>query len=265
MHGDTHKITDEMLSAWLDSALDDAESRAVECALEDDPQLNRRLAQMMQNDRGIRRYYRDAAAARPVPKSIAGLLEPAPESADSGLSLIKRFRDWFPASSPLRLATAFALTAGIGVAVAVLVNDFATGPALSPESTMALAMPSANPELQRFLDSQPSGRTVAIGDQLDGVVDLSFEHVEGGICRQYRVGLPEGSQGFAVIACRNGDGWQEVLAQRINASVVGTDMFRAAGGQAASAIDRYIVDNMVGDIFVGDEEAEILNRDWRQR
>lgn len=264
MDSNDHAITDEMLSAWLDSALDEADSRRVEQALEEDPRLNRRLARMMRNDRRLRRHFQ-SEVARPVPQDIAAMLEPASEpTAPGSISVFERLRNWVAPSSPLQLASALAVVAAVGVGVVVMTDGTGPGDAPQPDATLAWATPSTDAALQDFLDSQPSGRPEVVGDDMRGIVDLSFEHADGRYCRQYRVALSERRGGVAGIACRTDSGWQAELVQRVDAPVGGTDMFHAAGGQVASAVDYYIVDNMAGDVLVGDSELEVIERNWRQ-
>lgn len=71
-------VTDEMLSAYLDGMLDGDDMRAVEHAMEKDPQSTRRLARMIRNDRLLRARFH-AVSRRPVPEPISALLEPAAE------------------------------------------------------------------------------------------------------------------------------------------------------------------------------------------
>jgi len=255
-------VTDEMLSAYLDGMLDGDDMRAVEHAMEKDPQSTRRLARMIRNDRLLRARFH-AVSRRPVPEPISALLEPAAEPDHSWwTSLVGDVFRGGALPGLARLAGITAVVAVLGIGVMTL-PDRGTGPNEGrTDTSVADALPSTNPELSRLLDRQPSGELVTFGNGTLARIELSFEHAEGRYCRQYRVAHQGESTSFAVVACRLGTDWQEVLVQRIDAPLADSGQFHAASGPDSSVLDSYIVEHMAGDIMVGDSEVELIRRDW---
>lgn len=262
MNSGNPAISDEKLSAYLDATLDEADAGALEQALERDPHSARRLAAMIRNDRLLRQHFH-AAARRPVPESISALLEPSPRSGRSWWSaLVERLPQWSGAPAPLRVAGAVAVVAVVGLGLLAVFNqgEWSNGSREGP--ALVQALPSTNADISRFLDRQPSGRAVTLKEGFSGVVDMSFKHVDGRYCRQYRVALGEKQPSFAAIACRSGNDWQEVLMQRLDTPMAESGMFHAASGQASSLLDGYILEHKSGDIMVGDPEAELIESGW---
>ncbi|RFF29958.1 DVU3141 family protein [Wenzhouxiangella sediminis] len=256
-------ITDERLSAYLDGMIDEAEARALEAELENDPAAGRRVAEMARNDRALRHHFQ-AAARRPVPGAISDMLEPAhrPEKGSWFSGLAERLTSWGTVPPPLQAVGAVAVLAVVGIGVLAMLGPGTVFNGSVGETSLVRALPSTNPGVSRFLDAQPSGEVLSLDDSARAVVDMSFEHADGRYCRQYRVALSDAPSAIAAIACRSGSDWQEVLMQRIDGAVGESGMFHAASGQASSLLDGYIVDNADGDIIVGESEAELIKRNW---
>ncbi|MEM1274415.1 MAG: anti-sigma factor [Pseudomonadota bacterium] len=70
-------VTDEMLSAYLDGELSEVDLRAVEAALEDQPELRDRLAALMAADAAAQESFA-AIVAEPVPLALAAAIQNAP-------------------------------------------------------------------------------------------------------------------------------------------------------------------------------------------
>lgn len=262
MTSSNQSVSDEQLSAYLDGMLEDADAGALEAALESNPAAGRRLAEMARNDRALRQHFREAAR-RPAPPAISAMLEPSPEKERSRWSgLVGRLTSWSVIPPPLQAAGAVAVLAGVGIAVLVMLNPGASFNGSTGEAALVRALPSTSPEVSRFLDRQASGEVLSLGDAGRAVVDMSFEHVDGRYCRQYRVALGDASASFAAVACRSGSDWQEVLLQRVDGPVGESGLFHAASGQASSVLDGYILENAAGDIMVGESEAELIERNW---
>jgi len=258
-------VSDEKLSAYLDGMLDDAQARSLEETLETDRHATRRLAAMIRNDRMLRHGFQ-TAARRPVPRAITELLETAPGAERTRRSgLAEWLSGWAGVPTPARFAGAMALVVAVGFGALIGFNQGPQSNAWPDASGTVQALPSASQEVSRFLDREPSGRPVALYGNARGMVDLSFEHADGGYCRQYRVTLADYAASYAGIACRVERRWQEVLVKRIDGSLVDeSGLFRAASGRASPVIDDYILDNISGDILVGAAEAALIEHGWSE-
>ncbi|HMA98146.1 MAG TPA: zf-HC2 domain-containing protein, partial [Wenzhouxiangella sp.] len=71
----TVEITQELLSAWLDGALDGKQASQVETQLAQSPELQRQLGLMMVNERRLRSEIHRMVAEQPLPASLSALLE----------------------------------------------------------------------------------------------------------------------------------------------------------------------------------------------
>lgn len=255
-------ISDETLSAYLDGMLGEADVRALEAALESDPAVGRRLAEMARNDRALKQHFQHTAR-RPVPDAISAMLEPAPRPARSWWPVLsERLASWRAMPAFLQATGAVAVVAVLGIGVFAMLNSGVSPNGSSGAAALVRALPSTSTEVSRFLDGQPSGEVVSLRDAGRAVVDMSFEHSDGRYCRQYRVALADETTSLAAIACRSGSHWREVLVQRIDAPVGESGVFHAASGQASSVLDGYILEQAVGDIMVGEPEAELIERNW---
>jgi hypothetical protein len=255
-------ISDERLSAYLDGMLDEADTKALEAALDEDPVLGRRLARMARNDRALKQHFK-ASARRPVPEAITAMLEPAPRQARSWWSaLAERLTSWPAMPVPLQAAGVMAALAVVGIGVLAMLNTGAPSNDSPGEAALVRVLPSTSGEVSRFLDRQRSGEVFSLGDDGRAVVDMSFQHSDGRFCRQYRVALGDAPSSFAAVACRSGSEWREVLMQRIDTPIGESGMFHAASGQESSVLDGYILEHAAGDIMVGESEAELIERNW---
>ncbi|NBB93439.1 MAG: hypothetical protein GVY32_09765 [Gammaproteobacteria bacterium] len=262
MNTTEHGVTDQMISAYLDGALDEGEARMVERAAEDDPRLARRLAQMVRNDRMLRRHFQ-SLAREPVPEAINALLEPSPEIARPWWrKLATSASGWAALPAPLQMAGAVAALAVVGIGVWTFLEQGLGPSAGRHDSVVARALPSTNADLSGLLDRQASGEAVAFGDGALAIVDMSFEHAQGRYCRQYRVAPGAESPSFAAVACRFDGNWHEVLVERIDAAIGESGHFHAASGPGSALIDGYILEHMSGDVIVGDSEASLIREDW---
>lgn len=258
-------ITDEQLSAYLDGMLDEADVRALEAALENDPGAGLRLVRMARNDRSLKQHFREAAR-RPVPEAISAMLEPAPRQERSWWSgLAERLTSWSATPAPLQAMGAVAVLAVVGIGVLTMFDPGAPFNGAPRQAAVVRALPSTSSEVSRFLDEQPSGEALSLDGSGRALVDMSFQHADGRYCRQYRVVLGEASSSIAAIACRSGSEWQEVLIQRVDNPIAESGMFQTASGQGSSIIDGYIREYAEGDIMVGKSEAELIERNWSKR
>lgn len=255
-------ITDEQLSAYLDCALDEPDAEAVERAMSEDPELLRRVAVMMRQQRLLRQHF-NAQLQRPVPQPITEMLESSPRVDGSWWSALgERVARWSAAATPVRAMAAAMVVAVVVVGSAALIKGPGADNAVPGDSVLVQAWTAASADAGGFLDEQPSGSVVPLGEGLKGIIDLSFQHHDGRFCRQYRFARSGGSSGVSGVACRSGGAWKSVIVQRTGAPFSESGAFRAAGGSGALAVDRYITDRMSGDVLVGDDEAELIERDW---
>jgi len=254
--------TDEAtLSAWLDGALEGDQLAAVHDALARSPELQRRIGLMMLNERLVRARFEQMAAERPVPETLASLLDT--QSNCERKSWLRLFND--------RLA---GMTLGPGlatavIAVALLVGvlagqqvPFASAPFVSMPSNGLARIEIGHP-WHDLLESTASGTSVALDDGRQGLVALTYESTSGRWCRQFQISGSQRVAGTAAVACRDDGLWQIELAQRFEAPAATGDRYQTAGAPGLSAVDAYILARRRGEVLVGSQEAAVLDQGWQ--
>lgn len=185
-------ITDEMLGAYADGALDADTQAAVERALTEDAELRRRLdAHRHLKDALSARY--DPVAEEPVPERLRALISPGAEVADFAAAQERRAARRTLFRWPHYGAMAASLALGLIAGQLVFIGGAPVG---MDEGTMV-----ARAGLARALDTQlastPGG---------DTRIGLTFADGEGRICRTFD--RPD----LSGIACREGEQWLMAVA-----------------------------------------------------
>ena len=245
------KISDEMLSAFIDAELSEATMEEIRCALENDDDLVMRLADLAQADHWVAE---NAAVidntpmadnllplAQRLDKKIAQ--EKAAESAGNVVSLSawKNFNK--------SLQKPYALAAGVAML-------FGVGTVTLMQSQQASTVITAG--ITQVLDQQRSGEILSIaqGDKI--TANLSFTNRAGDYCRQFqRVSEQTASVN---IACKENDQWQLKITQKVKLTE-NTQNYRAASNQAQldSAIDAMIN----GPAMDSAQEQRAIANNWQ--
>ncbi|AKS41118.1 anti-sigma factor family protein [Wenzhouxiangella marina] len=248
-------IDDVTLSAWLDEELDASEARQVQAAVDAQPELQQRVARMMVNERRLREHYTDMAQARPMPEALTALLmddEPAPRP------WFLRLTDWSLRTLP-RPALA---TAALALALVVGIQLGEQGDSTPALSLQELAQVDPGHAWFELLESAPAGQTVSLDGAQRGQVALSYRDADGDWCRQFEIQSPAEGSALAAVACRAAGRWQIGLAQPVPLRQQDEDVFRAASGDQAPAIDAYIMEHLAGDLLLGADETEVIEQGW---
>lgn len=238
-------ITDETLSAFLDSELPEQEMQAVRDRLLEDPALSDRLAALASSDRAVASHY-SAIDNRPLPRAVTALLG----QDQRGPAEVIEFPWW------RRIQKAVDRRSGIAVAAALVMGfGLAQLLSLSPTGTDATWRAVA-----QSLETTPSGetRTLEPGGQL--VPRLTFTNREGEYCRLFRVQTAD--RASENIACRRGQsdaGWVQVASVEVE-QVGPANGYKAASG--GSVLDP-ILDRMISGAVVGrEQETRLLSEGW---
>ena len=238
------KITDETLSAFLDSELSPSEMEAVRERLATDPSITDRLAELAAVDSELKSHYGDIDD-RPFPESVTRMLaednQETPKPTDSN---VVSFPWWRRLRGHSGKAIAAAVVAGFAMA-------------------QWLTMPTADnavwSEVAATLDSRPSGETYSVNASIELTPRLTFRNQSGEWCRQFR--LETHSNGSEQIACRTHSGNWEQRVQVETGQAVASDGYRTASG--GSVLDDQL-DRMMATPPIGPEkEHELLERNWR--
>jgi hypothetical protein len=218
------ELNDELLSAYLDNALESGQHEAVATALATDAGARLRLERMRQADRALR----------------TALTLPQGDRFEAALAA--RIQMGRPVLRWQRTVLPWALAASVAGLVAGYLLPRAQPVGLStPDRTLA-----------RALDETSSGATGA----KDVSMVLSFQAADGRYCRLFRTARDAGSgEG---LACRSSAGWQVVAWDAT--TTASTDAFRAAG--AGMLIDGAMSELGGSPAMDAGEEIAAINRGW---
>jgi anti-sigma factor RsiW len=222
-------ISDETLMAYADGELDPASRASVEAAMQEDPEISKRIAR----HRALRETLRGAFSEvldEPVPDRLIEAARgrtAAPTSAVADLSLAREAarrknsaarRRWQPA------AMAASLLLGLGLG---FLAWHGPRPLIQPGSGGGLVASAA---LAAALSTQLSDDRAA--DRV-AVAGLSFRNKTGAYCRTFSL---TGNAATSGLACREGTDWRiKALAQSPRAAA-NSDHFRTAASEDSPVI-----------------------------
>jgi hypothetical protein len=245
-------ISDETLMAYADGELDAATRASVEAAMQEDPEIRKRLAR----HRALRETMRGAFSAvldEPVPDRLIQAARgqtAAPISAVVDLSLAREAarpknrtapRRWQPA------AMAASLLLGLGLG---FLAWHGSGGLIQPGSGGGLIARAA---LAEALSSQLSDDRAP--DRV-AVAGLSFRDKSGDYCRTFSLSGSDASLG---LACREGTDWRvKALAQALQPAA-NSGIFRPAGSEDSPAIRAAVESSIDGEPL--DHAGEIAARE----
>jgi anti-sigma factor ChrR (cupin superfamily) len=223
-------ISDETLMAYADGELDSAARASVEAAMQEDPEIGRRVAR----HRALREAMQGAFSTvlnEPVPDRLIQAARgqaAAPKSAVVDLSVAREAaRQEKPAAprrwQPAAMAASLLLGLGLGFLAwhgsgGALVRPGAGG-GLVASATLAEALST------QLSDDRSSDRVVVAG--------LSFRNKSGDYCRTF---YSTGSDAASGLACHEGTDWRiKALAQSPRAAA-NSGNFRTAASEDSPAI-----------------------------
>lgn len=219
------ELNDELLSAYLDNALDGAQHEAVSAALATDAGARLRLERMRQADRALRTAL------------------PLPQGDRFEAALTARIQMGYPMPRWQRTVLPWALAAS----VAGLVAGY-----LLPRAPLPTGLSAPDRVLARALDETRSGAPAAQGVS----IVLTFQASDGRYCRLFRAVRDSGSgEG---LACRGSAGWQVVAWDAT--TVTSTEGFRAAG--AGMLVDGAMSELGGSPAMDAGAEGDAIRRGW---
>jgi hypothetical protein len=269
-------IPDEMLMAYADGELTDAERDALENILFQDPVLRDRLEPFVETRLKLS-YAFDHMLHEPVPDRLVAAISLAaakPQPAEEVVrtswyanireTFANAFTSTFPyGMSPLVAASAAALFV-IGGAAGWIGGRVFEAPGLIAVTDQGLV---ASGSLARALETLPSGVASATGSgATHGSVTpvLSFRSRNDGFCREYRVKGAASAPDFAGLACRGSDGtWRLALHTETPKAEGDFGSYQTATSASVPAVDALTEGLISGDAFGRDDEAAILARGWQ--
>lgn len=246
------KISDEMLSAFLDAELDQAEMEAVRVALETNDELVMRMAELSEVDQWVVAHAQqiDQTDVPATVTSLARQIDAKHEAIqatkiEGHANKVVHISKWRKAVASLN--TPYSLAAGVALVVTVgLVN-------LSQQGNN----PGLASDVVAALDHSLSGDTRYISDGSNVTAQLSFANHQGQFCRQYKM-TDETSQ-TSYIACKQDGIWQPVAQATAKRASGSNDYQTAASHKELDAA----IDSMIsGAPLDRTQEQQAIVNDW---
>lgn len=242
-------ISDETLSAFLDSELPEREMYEIRAALSHDEDLANRLAGMTMANTAIGNTYR-TIDERPLPEGLSALLDGAethdPHNTAPPRNNVVAFPIWQFVNRTLQqnaaLAACLALVAGVVLSQGITSFDRA-----------------ADDDWQQVtaaLESGRSGVPQTVGEARL-TPQLTFVNQDGDYCRQYA--LSDTQTGSQNIACNTNGDWTLIATLHTGAISEGTYQTASGGTILDGILDRMIE----GAPLSADQEAAIIDNGWQ--
>lgn len=237
------KMTDELLSGFLDNELSESEMDAVRDQIALDPALADRLAELASVDAELQRHY-GAIDDQPMPEAVIRLLE-QPLSAARPDNVVA-FHWWRRLRDHSGKAIAAAVIAGFAM------NQWLNSPAVDEPHWPAVA---------KVLEHEPSGDAYVLDSTGTLTPQLTFQNREGDWCRQFRVDLADNVS--EQIACRDNAGTWELLARVEVQAASEPGTFQTASG--GHVLDEALDQMMSGSPLAPEQEQGLLEQRWSGR
>jgi hypothetical protein len=252
-------ISDETLMAYADGELDAATRASIEAAMQEDPEIRKRVAR----HRALREAMRGAFSTvldEPVPdrliQAARGLTAATraqtatPQSAVVNLSLARESAQQKNSATPRRWQpAAMAASLLLGLGLGFLAWHGPVGALIQPGAGGGLIASAA---LAETLSNQLSDDRSQVSVAFAG---LSFRDKSGDYCRTFSLSGADASSG---LACREGADWRiKALAQSPHAAA-NSGNFRTAGSEDSPAIRAAVEGSIDGEPL--DHAGEIAAR-----
>jgi hypothetical protein len=252
-------ISDETLMAYADGELDAAVRAAVELAMREDPQIEKRVAAHRTLRRKVQAAY-SAELSEGIPERLLTAARAATSTHGSKVVNLQHARAAMersrsrarPLPTQWRTAgtVAASLIAGVGLGFFMWGQTEAplmrsTGGALVARGQLANALSN------QLAAEQSRSSAVQIG--------VSFRTKSGDYCRTFALTGAVSPSGYA---CRHGEEWQ-VQALTQEPGTVGDSDYRTAGSAISATILKSVEGQIAGEPLDQAEERAARRRGWR--
>jgi hypothetical protein len=254
-------IPNETLMAYVDGELDPRARADVEEAMRDDPEIERRVAQLRNLGTRIQSAYA-AELAEPVPERLLAALRQSSRATESKVVDLANARDFIalkavrtqPSWSRWRYVTSMAAS----LLVAVGAGYFAWHRSQSVMIQDVGGSLVASGSLASGLSDQLAGESATPSSVNIG---LSFLAKSGDYCRTFSIS--GGAAGSSGLACRHANQWEILILTQPTTGLGSGSGYRAAGSSLSPAILGAVQDQIAGDPLDRAAEIEARRQGWR--
>ncbi|MBG6165220.1 hypothetical protein IWQ54_004910 [Labrenzia sp. EL_195] len=236
---DKTKMTDELIMAYADGQLPDAEAQEVEAAARTDAVIREKIDLYKETSHRLKAAAKDIP---PVPDALAqrvsSLLEADTAERNLGASdnvvafaPKKWIRQW-----PAALAASITLAIGLGTGIAI--GPSGTSAGKPPFGIAALA----DPEISEALSNAESGSSIALGSGATLNLIASFVDADDELCREFDYEKATGPS-IVSVACHSGGTWQPRIAIAANKEQSGD----FAPASSLEALETWLLSSGLGE------------------
>ncbi len=246
-------FSDEMLMAYADGEIGEADRRELEQALATDPSLRKRLRVFERTGHTLAEAFDLPAAASATAASRALARKPR-----FRLSWLAERFGWLAPNPGFGIAVAAAalLVAGAAAFVAPLLLETRNAAIVT---TLEDGQLVASGPLRAALEARPS-RGFAQAAMAEPHAIQTFRRHDGAFCREY-VAPRALSQG---VACRANDGHWRIEIHARSAPPDGSGDFAPAGSAQHQVIDGYVHEIMRDEPLSAEAEGAAIRRNWTE-
>jgi hypothetical protein len=252
-------ISDETLMAYADGELDAAARAAVESAMREDPQIEKRVAAHRTLRRKVQAAY-STELSEGIPERLLTAARGATATQGSKVVNLQDARAAMerhksharPLPTPWRTAGTIAASVIAGVGL----GFFMWGRTESPLMRSAGGALVARGQLAEALSNQlaaDQSRSSAVQ------IGISFRAKSGDYCRTFAL---SGAVSPSGLACRHGEEWQVQALTQGPGAVVDSD-YRTAGSAMSAAILKSVEGQIAGEPLDQAGERAARQRGWR--
>lgn len=244
-------FSEETLMAYVDNELDAQTRTAVEAAMAKDPELARRVAQHLAQNKALRGKLRvafDNTLDERVPQRLVDAARGVPSVRREG-NVIPLRRKAPPRKAWLQWAS-LAASLALGVIIGQILLR---GPQGGPITASHEGRLTAGGVLAQALSEQLASTQT---DQAPVRIGVSFKSKSGAYCRTFSM---HDSTALAGLACRDRDEWHLQSLAQTTLPEPGSSTYRQAASEIPKSVMLAVDDNIAGDPL--DAHAEQLARD----
>jgi NAD/NADP transhydrogenase alpha subunit len=251
-------ISDETLMAYADGELDAAARAAVELAMREDPQIEKRVAAHRTLRRKVQAAY-SAELSEGIPERLLTAARAATSTHGSKVVNLQHARAAMERSRsrarPLPTQWRTAGTIAASVIAGVGLGFFMWGHTESPLVRSAGGALVARGQLAKALSNQlaaDQSRSSAVQ------IGVSFRAKSGDYCRTFAL---SGAVSPSGLACRHGERWQVQALTQEPGTVSGSD-YRTAGSAMSATILKSVEGQIAGEPLDQAGERAARQRGW---
>ena len=243
-------FTDEELMAFADGQCDPATAARIRVAAATDPAVGKRVEMFRSGASMLRMAFPPKPNAAADAKLEQLIRSAASKPAEPASNVVQ-----FP--KPAKVRPGFwpqAAAAAVVLVVALAGNYLLTTPGPGEKPQLASNPWQVAPDVQRILESLPSGTSGKAGGQEITMI-ASFKDRQGHICREFESSAGPANRSVALACKAENEAWRMVLQAAIPSA---TDAFVPAG--SSQALEAYLAGAGLGDPLSAEEEKALLQR-----